>query len=501
MIFSIIAIFVCCIILLFGKLKNRYAWSVSIMMCSLVFIIIAQILQTIKVCSYDNLLGIETLIYFILYKIKISYYDIKLLTNIGVCMYISALYHFAEIWRIHKSNFSKVMSLTAFFGGICIYYILNSFQFAEKIYTGLFNAETTAGIIRMKLFSGLIVGFDYIFIFGYIIVSLICFISKYYTTKIIYQKVQIRFLILYLCIVDVFFVACLLFGPFSNIITPSERIFDIFAVSTNTSTGVIYIYLIFSITLFCLMLWSIFKRRIFNYKQFGNKRKHITSSENISNDIKHIFHSYKNAMLSILILEEKVKRNYGNTEGETALEDIKKIAEEIMEQNGKYLNMFNKLNFNIEAVDIISCIRKSEERVKKIYNITIEENNIPNKLYVFADEKRIGETIYNIFLNAVEAIKKKGNDGYIKVSAYIDRKWLCISIWDNGCGMTKIEKKNALKPFFTTKKTHTNWGMGLSDACNVVEMCGGIFSFESVLGEHSEFQMLLRVAQTDEKII
>ncbi|MBR0520789.1 MAG: sensor histidine kinase, partial [Spirochaetales bacterium] len=59
------------------------------------------------------------------------------------------------------------------------------------------------------------------------------------------------------------------------------------------------------------------------------------------------------------------------------------------------------------------------------------------------------------------------------------RTRILITISDNGSGISAKSRKDIFNPFFSTKNSQTNWGLGLSYANMVVRKHRGSIQFES----------------------
>lgn len=102
--------------------------------------------------------------------------------------------------------------------------------------------------------------------------------------------------------------------------------------------------------------------------------------------------------------------------------------------------------------------------------------------------------ILNIGLNARDALPEA--DGEIAISTWVADSnplkpgkfdWYCISIKDNGCGMSAEVQKRIFDPFFTTKPHGKGSGLGLFTAYGYIQRHGGTISVESVQGAGTEF--------------
>jgi signal transduction histidine kinase/CheY-like chemotaxis protein len=109
------------------------------------------------------------------------------------------------------------------------------------------------------------------------------------------------------------------------------------------------------------------------------------------------------------------------------------------------------------------------------------------KLAVMADSTHIHQIVTNLCSNAVKAIEESPASEFVGTvsitSELTDGDMVKITISDTGCGMDARLQKQALEPFFTTRKAGRGTGIGLSVVQDLVTLHGGFFDIESTLGE------------------
>jgi two-component system sensor histidine kinase PilS (NtrC family) len=106
--------------------------------------------------------------------------------------------------------------------------------------------------------------------------------------------------------------------------------------------------------------------------------------------------------------------------------------------------------------------------------ISIQKEVFP-ELYIEMDPTHLSQVLWNLLLNAAEAIDGEGS---IDIKMYSTKgRSACIEIADNGCGMSKETISSIFDPFFTTKQSGT--GLGLSIVHSILE------SYNSRLGVKS----------------
>ena len=108
-------------------------------------------------------------------------------------------------------------------------------------------------------------------------------------------------------------------------------------------------------------------------------------------------------------------------------------------------------------------------------------------LWVMMDPDHFRQVLWNLLLNAVEAIE--GN-GWINVQVEPTKpKYVSIRITDSGCGIPQENMSQIFDPFFTSKPDGT--GLGLSIVHTILESHDGWLEVESQAGHGTSFTIKL----------
>jgi two-component system sporulation sensor kinase B len=83
-------------------------------------------------------------------------------------------------------------------------------------------------------------------------------------------------------------------------------------------------------------------------------------------------------------------------------------------------------------------------------------------------------------MNALEAMKAGGT---LTLQMFLSNKHLVIAVADTGVGIAKEHLPYVFDPFFSTKKTGQNFGLGLSYCYNVMQKHQGMLEIYSVKDE------------------
>ncbi|MFZ5562519.1 MAG: two-component system sensor histidine kinase NtrB, partial [Thermodesulfobacteriota bacterium] len=123
-------------------------------------------------------------------------------------------------------------------------------------------------------------------------------------------------------------------------------------------------------------------------------------------------------------------------------------------------------------------------------NIVCRADLAPD-LWIEMDPEYLKQILWNLLLNAADAIRDSGRpDGIVTVTTYpLKDRFACLEVADNGCGMPESDMDAIFDPFFTTKPKGT--GLGLSVVHRLLESYGGRIDVESRQGQGSRFVVRL----------
>ncbi len=128
---------------------------------------------------------------------------------------------------------------------------------------------------------------------------------------------------------------------------------------------------------------------------------------------------------------------------------------------------------------------------------------------VLADHTHLHQIVMNLTRNAAEAIG--ANEGTVMIAAHVfdgtpeglidrDDGWVCLSISDDGPGMSSETRARLFDPFFTTKPLGKGSGLGLVVVAGLVEEMGGRIEVDSAPGEGARFSIYLPATDQPEAV-
>ena len=140
---------------------------------------------------------------------------------------------------------------------------------------------------------------------------------------------------------------------------------------------------------------------------------------------------------------------------------------------------------------LLLCSHKLE-----LSNIVLNHKCDPGVPPVYGDFNQLEQCVINLIFNAIDAMETGGNLE-IRTGFNQEENLVCISIKDNGKGISKEDLNFIFEPFFTTKNEGYGVGLGLSSAYGIIEKHKGTIVVESTLNAGSEFIIKLPPQKTD----
>lgn len=188
------------------------------------------------------------------------------------------------------------------------------------------------------------------------------------------------------------------------------------------------------------------------------------------------------------------------------LEAISECGERAAELSQQMLAYSGKGHFVIQKVDLSHLIQSTaqmmEAAVGKQANLNFQLD--PELPMVKADISQLQQVVMNLVINAAEALGEKGGKVEVRtetvtltepqLSAYSQSSelqagsYVCLSVRDNGQGLSSQAQEKIFDPFFTTKGTGR--GLGLAAVQGIVRGHQGAIKVTSELGEGSTLELL-----------
>jgi len=223
-----------------------------------------------------------------------------------------------------------------------------------------------------------------------------------------------------------------------------------------------------------------------------NLKKHQQELADMSKKVagaelaRKVAHEIKNPLTPIQLSAEHLlrvykdkKEDFDHTLEESAsyiikeVENLRKIAQEFLETS-------KEAAFQKESFDLKDLIQETIAPYKKMLSGRIKfiETYEGQDFHLMGDRSKIRIALRNIFTNAIEAIRERGE---IKIKASTSKAGTKLEISDTGIGMERKVQDKIFEPYFSTKDVGT--GLGLPIAKKIIEDHGGTIQASSKKNE------------------
>ncbi|GLC81435.1 sensor histidine kinase [Lacrimispora brassicae] len=204
-------------------------------------------------------------------------------------------------------------------------------------------------------------------------------------------------------------------------------------------------------------------------------------------------HGMKNQLLSNRVIQERLGEELQKEDS-----DKEKLLEyacmlETINQNmiSRMEELYKSIKSNymtLVPTETSEVVRRVLERFHEKYPDAAVETVIEARTLILADAVHLSEALYNLAINGYESILESGRqEKSLSIKVQHERLYVTFEIRDNGKGMSRQVQKKIFDPFYTSKNTNNNWGLGLYYVRQIVKNHFGMLKLESTEGEGTTF--------------
>ena len=482
----------------------RWLFIITISLCVTILSLLTYISKYVNYYSklsvnikHNFILITDYLIWVRLFNIGLSANELSRLINIGSAIFIYSTIGFAIVYtskRITPNTIVKIILLAILPLELIIFYdpsvSFHLFLLVNNYNSSFINSQFSLNSIKALHF------FNYVWINIYFLYALAIIIKSYFNTKVTIKKNQILFVISELIPISMIFLFIFVWISIKEV--------DIYKFSIRLSFipsafRIPYYYFDFMpvmvIIFICINIYILARYQILNSLERNQQKLFKKSMRAANQNVKVIFHSFRNYFFAIKLLSDKIQSDScGRGESVGIAREISSMCEEYMGKINILHSRLKDINMDPESVNLVEVIDDTLKSVMVPSGINVTYNHKYDKILAYIDKFHFVEAVRNIITNAVEAIKIKGiEDGLIVISLNTENEWGIIQIHDNGVGISSDNLKNIFKPFFTTKNTKNNWGVGLSYTQTVIIGHGGCINVKSESNTGTEFEIIIPI--------
>lgn len=430
-----------------------------------------------------------------LFKINIGANNLTRLINISCAIFIYSVIGFSIVYCSKKLTRNKIvqiillsilpLELIVFYDPLLSFKLFILVQNSSSNFTSL---QIILGFIRGLHY------FNYIWINIYFFLALLNIIITYKKARIVIKRNQILFVLTELIPVSVIFLFIFTWVP--------EKEVDIYSYMVRLSFipsnfRIPYYYFDFMPVIVAVFIainaYIIARYQILNTLEKSRQDLLKKSMKFANQNAKVVFHTFKIYFFAIKILSNKIQNEDCSSSSVIAAQ-ITSMCEEYMDRINLLHNRLQDIDLEPKMANLVELVQNIISSLAVPENIEVSFNYNRNKVYAYIDEYHFNEAVSNIIINAIEAVTASlATSGNVTVALNVEDEWGTIQIFDNGPGIRKEDLKHIFKPFFTTKNTKRNWGVGLSYAQTVITAHGGVIDVKSSQGIGTEFEITIPV--------
>lgn len=225
-----------------------------------------------------------------------------------------------------------------------------------------------------------------------------------------------------------------------------------------------------------------------------------------------VAHDFNNILAAIMMQSDLALQLVDDSsEARELLADIKTATERASNLTRQLLAFSRRQVLQTRVVDLNDVVTSLTKMLGRILgeDIDLRLKLHPHPLLTRADAGMLDQVLMNLVVNARDAMPAGGRltietserqltaepgSGLPEASG---GRHICVSVTDTGTGIAQRHLSRIFEPFYTTKDPSKGTGLGLATAFGIVKQHGGLLTVDSVEGQGTAFQVLLRSTEED----
>jgi signal transduction histidine kinase len=254
------------------------------------------------------------------------------------------------------------------------------------------------------------------------------------------------------------------------------------------------------------------KKTITERKNIQARLQEAQKMEAIATLAGGIAHEFNNALCAVIPNIDLLKTKFpDNEEINKHTQPIQNSAERMAHLTSQMLAYAQGGKYRPQKISLNNLVQDTLPFMKHLIKvgIVVETDLAENACFVEADPTQMQMVLLAVMMNAAEAMEAAGNiklttrredvDGDIAIG-YADLKlgsYICLTIEDDGSGMSEETRRRVFEPFFTTK--FQGRGLGMAAVYGIVKNHDGLVMVDSDLGEGTRVYIYLPESQHRER--
>ncbi len=332
----------------------------------------------------------------------------------------------------------------------------------------------------------------------YITVSLFILIREYLSNNIRWVKRQLRSIILFVLDLIAYFLVFGRVNPASIISAESYGFWDFGTTIHRLRFSLSAWVFVIAVFLFFILIGL---KAVFQYAKVNldESRSEVSLERqlNTANMGTRVFiHGMKNQLFAEKILLRQMTQQIHEgppdcTSLAQSIDELSRINENMLLRIEALYKVFKHNSMVLVPCKLSQVVEQALGKArKKMGDIQCQVDTTLDAV-ILADLDYLSEALYNILINAADAIfaSERADQGKIAITTKSDYYWCAIRVDDNGVGIEKSKLNRIFEPFYTDKNTNYSWGVGLSYVKQIIRYHFGKLRVESQVNKHTVFIM------------
>ncbi len=212
-----------------------------------------------------------------------------------------------------------------------------------------------------------------------------------------------------------------------------------------------------------------------------------------------IAHDFNNLLAIVLGYADILSaRLPDGSEHRRPIEEIMRAAKQARDVNRKLLTFSRQETVELRDFDLAELVRQLLPVLGRVLGdqVALVTELPAGALIVRADPAQFEQVVLNLLTNARDALPSGGTvclrlQRLAGDAELPEGECACLSVQDDGTGMSAEARRRAFEPFFTTKVAGQGTGLGLSTVYGIARQAGGTARIASELGRGSTVSVYL----------
>ena len=207
-------------------------------------------------------------------------------------------------------------------------------------------------------------------------------------------------------------------------------------------------------------------------------------------------HSIKNQLLANRVVFKRLDAVLAEPEPDPEklrgyMNTLKETNENLLVRVGELYQSVKSSTITLVPVPLGELADDAVDRMHRKHPDAPVSVELDRDCRVLADRAHLAAALSNLLSNGWEATLAAGRADPVRLIGHTERLNTVLEVRDAGCGIARAETRRIFEPFYSSKNSNYNWGMGLYYVRSIVRSHLGSVRMESERGKGTSFCVIL----------